>query len=111
MLACADSRFADGRPNRWSAYDTGAAVMSLSAQATSLGLMVHQMGGFDADRIRAEFAIPDTFDCLAMITVGYQLPSDRIPLELQERELAPRSRRKLGELFYEDAWSEPVRTD
>lgn len=111
MLACADTRFADGRPNRWSAYDTGAAVMSLSAQATSLGLMVHQMGGFDADRIRAEFAIPETFDCLAMITVGYQLPPDRIPLELQERELAPRSRRELGELFYENAWSEPVRTD
>ena len=111
MLACADTRFADGRPNRWSAYDTGAAVMSLSAQATSLGLMVHQMGGFDADRIRAEFAIPETFDCLAMITVGYQLPPDRIPLELQERELAPRSRRELGELFYENAWAEPVRTD
>ena len=110
MLACADTRFADGRPNRWSAYDTGAAVMSLATQATSLGLMVHQMGGFDADRIRAEFAIPETFDCLAMITVGYQLPPDRIPLELQERELAPRSRRELGELFYENAWSEPVRT-
>ena len=110
MLACADTRFADGRPNRWSAYDTGAAVMSLSAQATALGLMVHQMGGFDADRIRAEFAIPETFGCLAMITVGYQLPPDRIPLELQERELAPRNRRELAELFYEDVWAEPVRT-
>jgi nitroreductase len=88
MLACADTRFADGRPNLWSAYDTGAPVMSLSAQATALGLMVHQMGGFDADRIRAEFAIPETFDCLAMITVGYQLPPDLIPLELQGRELA-----------------------
>jgi nitroreductase len=110
MLSCADTRFADGRPNRWSAYDTGAAVMSMAVQATALGLMVHQMGGFDAERIRAEFAIPATFDCLAMITVGYQLPPDRIPLELQERELAPRSRRELGELFYEDDWAEPVRT-
>jgi nitroreductase len=104
LLACADTRFADGRPNCWSQYDTGAAVMSLAVQATVLGLMVHQMGGFDAEKVRAEFAIPEAFDCLAMITVGYQLPLDQIPENLQERELAPRSRRELAESFFDGAW-------
>jgi nitroreductase len=107
LLATADSQFADGRANRWSQYDTGAAAMSLAVQATALGLMVHQMGGFDAGRIRTEFAIPESFDCLAMITVGYQLPIDRIPEELKERELAPRSRRELGETFFAGAWGRP----
>ena len=109
MLACADTRFADDRPNRWCHYDTGAAVMSLSTQATALGLMVHQMGGFDATKIRSEFAIPEAFDCLAMITVGYQLPLDQIPEEFLERELAPRSRRDLAESFFEGAWGQPIK--
>ena len=109
MLACADTRFADDRPNRWCHYDTGAAVMSLSTQATALGLMVHQMGGFDATKIRSEFAIPEAFDCLAMITVGYQLPLDQIPEEFLERELAPRSRRDLAESFFEGVWGQPIK--
>lgn len=109
MLACADTSFADGRPNRWCHYDTGAAVMSLSTQATALGLMVHQMGGFDAKKIRSEFAIPESFDCLAMITVGYQLPQDRIPEEFLERELSPRSRRDLAESFFEGTWGQPIK--
>jgi nitroreductase len=107
MLTCADSRFADGRQNRWNQYDTGAAAMSLSVEATALGLMVHQMGGFDAAGIRAAFAIPDTFDCMAMIAVGYQLPEDRIPAELAEREFAPRTRRELAETFYRGEWVRP----
>ncbi|MFM8445619.1 MAG: nitroreductase family protein [Methylococcus sp.] len=108
MLACADTEFADGRPNRWSQYDTGAAIMSLSVQATALGLMIHQMGGFDAVMIREVFAIPETFDCLAMITVGYQLPEESIPEILREREYAARSRRELADTFYLDAWGQPV---
>ena len=108
MLACADTEFADGRPNRWSQYDTGAAIMSLSVQATALGLMIHQMGGFDAVMIREVFAIPETFDCLAMITVGYQLPEESIPEILREREYAARSRRELAATFYLDAWGQPV---
>jgi hypothetical protein len=70
--------------------------------------MVHQMGGFDASRVRAEFAIPDTFDCLAMLTIGYQLPLEQIPEALKERELAPRSRRDLGESFFAGAWGRAV---
>ncbi len=108
MLACADTEFADDRPNRWCQYDTGAAIMSLSIQATDLGLMIHQMGGFDAIMIREVFAIPETFDCLAMLTVGYQLPEESIPEILREREYAARSRRELAATFYRDAWGEPM---
>jgi len=108
MLACADTEFADGRPNRWRQYDTGAAIMGLSVQATALGLMIHQMGGFDAVMVRDTFAIPETYDCLAMITVGYQLPEERIPETLKEREFAARSRRELGATFYLGAWGDPI---
>jgi nitroreductase len=104
LLAAADTCLRDGPPNRWGAYDTGAASMSLSVQATALGLMVHQMGGFDAGRIRAEFAIPERFECMAMLTLGYQLPPERIPAEWLDREMAPRSRVPLEEIAFAGEW-------
>jgi nitroreductase len=105
MLASADSLFeSTGRSNRWGQYDTGAASMSLCLQATAMGLMVHQMGGFNAEKIRAEFQIPERFACMAMIALGYQLPEDRIPEDLREREHAPRIRRPLEESFFLSRW-------
>ena len=111
LLASADSVLtANGSPNRWGPYDTGAAMMSLCIQATSLGLMVHQMGGFEPERIRAEFAIPERYSPMAMATIGYQLPESAIPADMKEREFAPRRRRALGENFFESGWEVPVRT-
>lgn len=108
MLSMADSIFVkNGKPNRWGQHDTGAASMSLCLQATALGLMVHQMGGFDADRIRAEFRIPDRYACMAAITIGYQLPEAAIPDDQREREYAPRSRKPLGESFFRGTWETP----
>jgi len=108
-VACMTFR-ANGKPNRWGHYDTGAASMSLCVQATDMGLMAHQMGGFDATRAKEVFAIPDGHDPMAMIAVGYQLPRERIPEDRRERELAPRARRPLGENFFEGSWGEPVKS-
>lgn len=108
MLSVADSVFMkNAKANRWGQHDTGAASMSLALQATALGLMVHQMGGFDAERIRAEFGIPERYACMAAITVGYQLPESAIPDEQREREYAPRARRPLGQSFFRGTWENP----
>ena len=96
MLAVADSRFRNGRANRWAQYDTGAASVSLCLQAAAQGMAAHQMGGFDPERIRAEFAIPERYSPMAMATIGYQLPESAIPADMKEREFAPRRRRALG---------------
>ena len=37
--------------NRTSAFDTGAAWMSLALQAKVMGLFAHAMGGFDKDKL------------------------------------------------------------
>ncbi|MEJ2760364.1 MAG: nitroreductase family protein [Gammaproteobacteria bacterium] len=110
MLAVSSLAFSgNGKPNRWAQYDTGAASMSLVTQATDLGLMAHQMGGFDAGRAKQMFSIPQDHEPMAMIAVGYQLPREAIPEALLERELAPRRRRPLGENFFDGIWGEPVR--
>lgn len=110
MLSCAGSVFgATGKPNRWTQHDTGAASVSMALQAVALGLMVHQMGGFDADKARAAFAIPAEYTPMAMIAVGYQTTPDILDDETKAKELRPRARKPVGECFFEGGWGNPVR--
>jgi nitroreductase len=96
------------KPNRWGAYDTGAAAVSLCLQATSMGLVTHQMGGFDGEQARTKFGIPAQIDLLSMLAVGYEVHIDRLSDERKERALAPRKRSPLGELFYDGVWNKPI---
>ena len=108
ILSIADSIMSKtGKPNRWGQYDTGAASMSLCIQATELGLMVHQMGGFDKDKSSELFSIPDQFIPMAMMTVGYQLPTDKIEGEIRDREFSERARNPLSQNFFEGTWGKP----
>jgi nitroreductase len=109
LLICADTLFTHNqKPNRWGAYDTGAAAVSLCLQATSMGLMTHQMGGFDGEKTRETFNIPEQFQMMSMLAVGYAADVDSLTDELKERELAPRKRKALSELFYEGVWNQPI---
>jgi nitroreductase len=110
LLACADSVLSkNGEPNRWGQYDTGAATLNLSLQATALELMVHQMGGFDAILARESFNIPEQFTLMAMITVGYQLPENEIPDDMKDREYNERARNPLADNFFDGSWDMPIK--
>ena len=109
MLVCANTLFGHNQtPNRWGQYDTGAAAENLCLQASSMGLMVHQMGGFNADKARESFAIPDQYTPMAMLAVGYEGDENNLPDELKTRELAERKRKPLGELFFTNTWGTPI---
>lgn len=109
VLACADTLFNhNGQPNRFAQYDTGAAVENLCLQAEAMGLMAHQMGGYDADKARAAFGVPAQYTLMAMISVGYPTDPASFSAEAKERETAPRKRRELGELFFAGSWARPI---
>lgn len=109
LLAVASLRFSNNdKSNRWAQYDTGAAGMSLCIQATSMDLMVHQMGGFDVEKAMASFSIPEGFEPMAMMAIGYQLPPEAIPKNLEERERAPRRRNPLSKNFFSGSWGNPL---
>ncbi len=111
LLACADTILSKtGDANRWGEYDTGAASENLCLQAAAMNLMTHQMGGFDADKAREIFEIPDQYTPMAMITVGYQLAESQIQGEMKEREYAARSRNELAHNFFEGHWQAPIKT-
>jgi len=109
MLSCAGSTFeATGKPNRWTQHDTGAASVSMALQATAMGLIVHQMGGWDVDKARAAFAIPAEYTPMAMIAVGYQTGPEILDDETKAKEMRPRARKPIAERFFEGGWGKGV---
>jgi nitroreductase len=105
MLGVARTHFAaSGKPNRHAAYDLGQATANLAAQAAALGLQAHQMAGFDAAAARAAFAIPEGYDPIAAITLGYPGPAGALPEALAARETAPRARKPIAEFTHIGAW-------
>ncbi len=109
MLACADSVFrANGKANRWAAYDVGQASISLCLQATSLGLISHQMGGFDGEKARETLKIPEQFTPMAAIALGYQGDADMLDEDLQSVELAARKRQPMSENFFSGIWGNGI---
>lgn len=112
LLSCAGSNFAaTGKPNRWTQHDTGAASVTMALQAVALGLVIHQMGGYDVEKVRAAFSIPPEYTPMAMIAVGYQTGPDILDEETKAKELRPRTRKPLAERFYEGGWNNPVRLE
>jgi nitroreductase len=90
-------------------YDVGMAVGNLVTQAVDLGLVTHQMAGFDAEKAREALSIPEGYQPLAMIALGYPGTPDGLPDDLRERELAPRSRKPLEEFVFEGQWEQSIR--
>jgi len=105
LLAASETAFShNDKNNRWNGYDTGAASLNLCLQATAMGLMSHQMGGFDADKVRETFNVPSAVNLWSMIAIGHAAPLDNLSQEQLEKELTPRERRPLTEQFFANSW-------
>jgi nitroreductase len=79
-------------PNTSARYDLGAANAFLSLQAAHLGLNVHQMGGFDHTKLKENLNIPDNYEPVVVLAIGYPGDLQTLPDHLKQRELAPRER-------------------
>lgn len=109
ILSIARLNFAStGKPNRHAFHDVGQAAASLALQATALGLIAHQMAGFDSQKARDEFVIPEGFEPVAVIAVGYPGDSAGLSDKLRERELAPRQRKPLQDFVFSSGWGQPA---
>lgn len=98
--------FANGTPNRNAFYDTGAAMALLSVEATALGLFVHQMAGFDPAKAREVFGIPEGWEAISAFALGYPGDPSSLPEKLQQREMAPRTRKPLREFVMTGKWGQ-----
>jgi nitroreductase len=92
------------RPNAYALYDLGQSIAHLSIQASALGLYVHQMAGFDKEKARAAFDLPEGYAPVIALTIGYAGDPNTLPDGIRERELAPRTRKPLSEFVFDGAW-------
>lgn len=109
VLVCANTLFGHNQqPNRFAQYDTGAAAENLCLQATALGLMTHQMGGYNADLAREKFHVPPQYTPMAMITVGYPADIAGLTGDVLTRETSERKRKPISSLFFTGQWGQGI---
>ncbi len=87
----------NGKPNKTAYHDLGLAAATLTLEATARGLSVHQMSGILPDRARELYGIPEGFEALTALAIGYVGAAEG---ELGERDKKPRSRSSLAELVF-----------
>jgi nitroreductase len=105
LLVCASTLFSHNKKENYHAfYDAGAAAENLFLQAVSMGLIAHQMAGFDREKAYTLLRLPQNIQPIAMIAVGYPADAESLPSELQERHNAPRARKPIAEFVRKGEW-------
>ena len=67
------------------------------------------MGGFGRVKLRAAFDIPENITLISMIAVGHQAEPDVLAGDVREREIAPRKRQPLADIFFDAGWGVPIK--
>lgn len=108
VLTVARKHFShSGEVNHHAWHDVGAASANLTAQITALGLHGHSMAGFDHAKAKESLHIPDDYDTVAVIAIGYLGDPDTLPEQMRTQEVAPRQRKDLKELVFGE-WDTPA---
>jgi len=84
-------------------YDVGQAVAHFSVQATSQGLLVHQMAGFDPESLGDALGLDSHHRVVTLMTIGVLGDVADLPEKLQEREASPRVRKPLSDVVFRGA--------
>jgi nitroreductase len=94
----------NGEPNRHAFHDVGQASATLALQAAALGLQIHQMAGIIPEKARELFGIPEGYEAVAGIAIGYPGNLAVLPEGLKEKEHAPRERKPVESFVFGDSW-------
>ncbi len=97
----------NNKENRAAVHDLGLASASLTFEATSRGLHVHQMIGIYPDRARELYHIPEDAIAWTALAIGYKADPCEAPEALRERDSTPRTRKPLSEFVFSGAWGTP----
>jgi nitroreductase len=94
-------------PHAW--YDAGQAVALLTVQATSQGLSVRQMEGFDREQARDACRVPAPFEPAVVMAIGYAGDPDSLEHDQhREAERRPRTRRPISDFVFDGEWGRGI---
>ena len=103
ILICAITKrtYSDNRIyNKLHFHDLGAANENMFLESFNQGLIMHEMGGFNRDKARELFNIPDDYEVGIMIAIGYQDSHEILPERYREKANSPRERKPLSEIAF-----------
>lgn len=95
-----------GKPNGTALHDVGLASENMALQATAMGLSLHMMAGFSVEKAREVFAIPERWQPVAAIAIGYPGDPQALPEDLRKRDLSPRVRKPIREFVFSGKWGQ-----
>ena len=98
LIAAEKSFLKNGKSNRWNCFDAGTAWGYLSLEAQKRGLITHGMGGFSVEKAREEFKIPEKYEIITVLAVGYYGNKEQLSEYNQGRE-HPNTRKEITELY------------
>src|ERR687891_655600 len=90
----------NGDSNRLHFHDLGAANENMFLEAFNQGLIMHEMGGYDVQKARDIFNVPEDYEVGIMISIGYQDTYNSLPYRLREKAFTPRVRKPLSEIVF-----------
>ena len=99
----------NGSPNRLHFHDLGAANENMFLEAFNQGLIMHEMGGFDVQKAREIFDVPDDYEVGIMIAIGYQDTYHVLPDRLKQKAFTPRERKPLSEIAFIEKMGNGIR--
>jgi nitroreductase len=79
--------------NKHAIHDLGLAMGNFSYQATKLGISLHQMAGFNGQRARELFNLPEGHEPVTMVAIGYS-----------DEQKPDRSRKPIEEFVFNKAF-------
>ena len=100
IMVCGNNITSEGNSNLTFAYDCGTAVANITFEASSRGLFVHQMSGFDPEKASSLFNLPSNIKPLVIIAVGYKDDAEKLHENLVALEKAPRERKPISEFVF-----------
>ncbi|MGB6428972.1 MAG: nitroreductase family protein [Candidatus Acidiferrales bacterium] len=98
----------NGAPNRHGWHDVGMATANLLTQATALGLVAGPMGGFDPKAAREKLAIPEGWEPVAVIALGYPAAQETAANAAKAVARKPRQRNPLEQFVFAGRWGQPA---
>jgi len=93
----------NGKLNRAAVHDLGLASSNLTVEATSRGLVVHQMIAILPEKAKQIYEIPDDWEVWTALAIGYQAEQDPI----QAGAVKKRNRKVLDEFVFSGKWKKP----
>jgi len=94
----------NNKPNRAAIHDLGLAAGNLLFEATSRRLYVHQMIGILPERACELYEIPEGYEVMTGIAIGYVGVSNNIPDNIRGRDAVRRPRKPLSEFLFSGKW-------